>query len=180
MTSFHPENPEEPYTRMQERMRPGEHLLWAGRPDPALRVGDFGGLLFAVVWTAFSVFWESQVISMDGPLIMRLWGLPFIALGLWMLVGRPIQATRRRRRTIYAVTDQRVIEAIGTTKFTEATLTTSLDATRSRDGRRVTVTLGQHRVANSNRTRADLVLREVPDPDRVLAALDRARTPSSR
>lgn len=42
-------------------------------------------LIFAIFWTAFSLFWEYGVITGGAPWIMAVFGLPFIAIGVGML-----------------------------------------------------------------------------------------------
>jgi hypothetical protein len=43
-----------------------------------------------------------------GPFFI-LWGIPFVAIGLYLIVGRFLVARREALRTHYAVTDQRVL-----------------------------------------------------------------------
>jgi hypothetical protein len=66
---------------------------------------------FGAFFFAFSIFWEMQVLQgpTPPPLIFELWGIPFILMGLFALVGRfPVDAYIRGR-TRYAVTDQRIL-----------------------------------------------------------------------
>lgn len=97
----------------------GERVVWKGRAIGRLNPASFAIWLFAIPWTAFSLFWtmmaglfgllgsgESEMDLMAW--IFPLFGLPFILVGLFML-SIPFRAPRQARRTIYAITDQRII-----------------------------------------------------------------------
>jgi hypothetical protein len=99
---------------VRDELGPGERPLWAAQPlagRTALQACLIW--LFAVPWTAFSVFWTVMAASaagaMDGwGVIFPLWGTPFVAVGLAML-SAPVWAWRGARRTLYAVTDRRAV-----------------------------------------------------------------------
>lgn len=98
----------------------GERLLWAGQPDPKIALKSLIGIwLFAIPWTAFALFWEAMAVggwlfgTMKGMsgwsgVIMVLFGLPFVAIGLGMMAG-PFWAARTARRSMYVLTDQRLV-----------------------------------------------------------------------
>jgi hypothetical protein len=84
----------------------GEELLWAERPDNRIAVLlSFGVWIFALPWTAFSLFWISvpgaalyeAYAGVDigapkgAPDIMMwafaLWGVPFVLIGFGMLLA---------------------------------------------------------------------------------------------
>lgn len=90
-----------------------EHVLWVGWPDPAKRFnkGDIFAVPFSVMWAAFSVFWEASALA-SGPFFFALWGVPFLAIGLYMVIGRFFYKARMKRRTVYAVTDKRVLKLL--------------------------------------------------------------------
>lgn len=92
-------------------LRPGERVLWRGSPDPwrGSLVTILAGLPFWVVWTGFAIFWESTAINAGAPASFLLWGVPFLALGLYNLGGRIPVDVRTARATTYAVTNRRVI-----------------------------------------------------------------------
>jgi hypothetical protein len=90
-----------------------ETILWTGQPQTGwmLTARDVPLIPFGAFFLGFSVFWEVQVFSGPNPppVIFKLWGIPFILVGLFGLVGRfPVDAYIRSK-TRYAVTDQRIL-----------------------------------------------------------------------
>lgn len=92
-------------------LRPGETLLWTGRPNVRAFVmrGWWYVVPFSLLWLAFVAYWESLAINANGPILFRLWGVPFILVGLYMLVGRLVLAARDAGNTQYAVTNRRIL-----------------------------------------------------------------------
>jgi hypothetical protein len=113
----------------------GERLLWSGRPDGGVRFfkGDVVAIPLTLMWAGFAFFWEWTVLHSDAPVFMKLWGIPFVLVGLYISVGRFFIDAYRRRRTFYAVTDRRVlavtrwtrghVRAIGLASVGEMTVT---------------------------------------------------------
>jgi hypothetical protein len=89
----------------------GERLLWSGRPRQGmmLRSSDAGFVPFSLLWCGFAVYWEYIAFSRGAPAFFLLWGVPFILVGLHIVLGRFIVDALLRTRTIYAVTDRRVL-----------------------------------------------------------------------
>jgi hypothetical protein len=91
----------------------GERLLWSGRPGSRwLYPQDAVLIPFSIMWGGFAIFWEASVLSNSGArdsVIFPLWGVPFVLAGLYLMVGRFFARRWMRKRTLYAVTDQRVI-----------------------------------------------------------------------
>ncbi len=59
---------------------------------------------FSLLWCGFAIFWEVSVLSTDGPLIFKLWGIPFVIVGLYMAVGRFFIDAKQRAKMYYGVT----------------------------------------------------------------------------
>ena len=94
-------------------LAPGEWVEWAGGPDPTRHFnrGDVFLVPFSVMWLVFALAWEAAVISVSASFAV-FFGLPFLAAGVYLTVGRFIYKARRRRRTVYAVTNQRVLSVV--------------------------------------------------------------------
>ena len=65
-------------------------MLWAGRPDSGVLFGRGDLLLvpFTVLWGGFAVFWNVMAWRGHAPVFFRLWGIPFLLAGLYVIVGR--------------------------------------------------------------------------------------------
>lgn len=123
----------------------GETLVWTGRPDPAkhFSASDVYLVPFSLLWGGFAVFWTIGALRQGAPVPFALFGLPFVALGLYFIVGRFIYKANRKRRTVYGLTEGRALVATSSGSLSEAPIQrTPIDQTRSRDGRHLTVTFG--------------------------------------
>jgi hypothetical protein len=108
------------------RLRPGERVLWEGQPNVwaySMR-GAWYLIPFSLLWGGFAIFWEAMAIASGAPVFFWLWGIPFVAAGLYLIFGRILVARREAANTFYAVTDQRVLLQTGAFRrtFTELDL----------------------------------------------------------
>jgi hypothetical protein len=124
----------------------GESLLWWGRPDPTKHLGrnDIFLVPFSLLWGGFAIFWEIGVLASGAPAYFGLFGLVFVAIGLYMIFGRFIVKARRKLRTAYGLTDQRVLVAVGSGALSDTQVARQpIDQRVSRNGRHMTVVIGR-------------------------------------
>ena len=102
------------FSFVQSYLSGGEYVLWQGKPGKVRLLDPFylSTALFAIPWLAFCGYWEYMAIRSGGN-FMVLWGVPFILVGLYMLVGRPLNAIRLRGRTCYVSTNRKLLIRAG-------------------------------------------------------------------
>jgi hypothetical protein len=102
---------------LRSYLRPGEVVRWTGRPARGFRLSSRDGFLipFSIAWCGFAVFWTVMATigtfaSGSGSMLaFPLFGIPFMLVGLYMVVGRFMVDAWVRDRTVYAVTDRRAL-----------------------------------------------------------------------
>jgi hypothetical protein len=130
-----------------QHLDPGERLLWSGQPRQGIRFQSQDLLLipFTVMWCGFAVFWEYMALNKGGPIFFGLWGLPFVAAGLYIVFGRFWVAARQRANSYYGVTNERVLIVSGLfsreIKSLQLRTLSDISLTEKRDGSG-TVTFG--------------------------------------
>ncbi len=125
-----PTLPPEQRRLIDAELASGETLLWAGQPAPS-RMAKMGivPMLFGIPFTAFALFWTAMAGGMallfhgvgsrvpgGGALaapftffsFFPLFGLIFVAVGASLLLS-PLWLSLKAGRTVYAVTNQRVV-----------------------------------------------------------------------
>jgi hypothetical protein len=127
--------------RLQSYLRPGEQLLWCGRPDPSrfFAPTDIIAVPFSLVWLGIALLWETGVQSIGAPAAFRVLGVPFILIGVYLVAGRFVTRWWRKRRTIYGITGRRVIVQTGSTFRETPVQGGSMTVRRRRNGRHATV-----------------------------------------
>jgi hypothetical protein len=83
-----------------------EELLWTGRPPAGIRLrrADIYLIPFSLMWAGLAILWESAALIGHAPWFFRLWGIPFVVVGLYISVGRFFWDSYRRGKTWYGLT----------------------------------------------------------------------------
>ena len=104
--------------KLERKLDAEESVKWKGVPVPRLfKLESIILFLFAIPWTAFSIFWIFAAAGFGMPdlsggfkpeLVFPLFGIPFVLIGFGMM-SAPIWSYLHDKSIIYAVTDKRVI-----------------------------------------------------------------------
>ena len=96
----------------------GERLLWRGAPARGIKFRPEDLLLipFGLIFFGFSLAWTAAAWWMDGGWFMALWGIPFVAVGFNLVIGRFFWDAYLRQHTRYALTESRALIAIAAGK----------------------------------------------------------------
>ncbi len=99
-----------------------ENVLWVGQPEPSVFFSSADAFLVPV-----SILAGTRAIHFGAKYVLKLLaygvtlesvfvsvaiGLPFVAAGLYLILGRFVYKLWRKRRTFYAVTDNRAISVV--------------------------------------------------------------------
>jgi membrane-bound ClpP family serine protease len=101
---------------------PNERVLWLGIPQQGFRY-DTQKIMtsfFDLFFFGFSLIWTVMASSMAG--LFGLFGVPFMAVGFYLLVGHFIWDMLARRKTVYGVTEQRILFKEGGFSITTNTI----------------------------------------------------------
>jgi hypothetical protein len=128
-------------TVIGEQLVPDENLLWSGQPKGGVRFrpSDLFLVPASLMWGGFAFFWETMVLTTDAPIFLKLWGVPFVLVGIHLIAGRFFWDAHRRARTFYGVTDRRIVivrtglgarvQSLQMRTLADVTLTASRDGT---------------------------------------------------
>ncbi|MDO9029911.1 MAG: PH domain-containing protein [Hydrogenophaga sp.] len=100
---------------IRDELSPGEQVVWSGQPRQGVvvRGSDALAIPFSLLWAGFAVFWLVSAAQSGAPLPFVLFGVPFVLVGLYIVVGRFFVEAKQREKTFYALTPHRVIIASG-------------------------------------------------------------------
>ena len=131
-----------------------EKLIWRGRPKQGivLRKSDIFMIPFSIMWGGFALFWETTALieffkeDSNMPIIFPLFGIPFVLMGIYFMVGRFWADAKRREKTYYGLTDKRILIISGilnqSVKSMDVLRLPELTLSEKADGRG-TITFGQ-------------------------------------
>lgn len=110
---------------IREELLNGETIEWTGQPDPSIifSKADIFLVPFSLLWGGFAIFMVWGILSSPShhngndhssiptffAMLTMLIPLAFVLIGQYMIWGRFVYRAWRRKRTVYAVTNKRVI-----------------------------------------------------------------------
>jgi hypothetical protein len=187
--------------RLQPYLRPGEDLLWCGRPDPAVffSSADVKAIPLSLVWLGFAVAIERDAAG-SGTQFLLVPDL-LVLIGLYLVAGRFVARWITKRRTVYGITESRVLVQVGSSFRESPVKGGSMSVRRSLRGRHATVVFepfgsyivrqpgamtglpdaatGMPTMRPSSRRRVapgQITFMDVADPDAMLAAINQAKS----
>jgi len=68
---------------------------------------------FGILWGGFALYWEYSVIQGGAPIFFMLFGVPFVLIGLYIMIGRFYVESKQREKTFYGLSNERVVISSG-------------------------------------------------------------------
>lgn len=107
----------QPIDRLRPYLLTGERVLWSGQPSQGVALSSRDTFLvpFSLMWGGFAIFWNAAVWGIpaiggeDPGWFFKLWGLPFLVAGIYLIAGRFFHDAHIRKKLFYAVTNQRIL-----------------------------------------------------------------------
>ena len=102
---------EDSYQWVKNILFADERIQWRGKPEKLrlLESRDAYLIPFSLLWGGFAIYWEYTVFTMGAPLMFKVFGIPFVLLGLYMILGRFLYKAFLLKRTSYVITDSRIL-----------------------------------------------------------------------
>ncbi len=103
---------------LKQHLDSDEKLIWKGTPRQGIIIkgSDAFMIPFSLMWGGFAFFWEFSVVNSEVPFFFMLWGIPFVLIGLYLIIGRFYYDSKLRKSTIYGITQNRIIIKSGVFK----------------------------------------------------------------
>lgn len=170
----------------------GEKVLWQGAPGRGIRFrrSDFLLVPFGLFFFIFSLFWETMAIGFgdkgsNPPLIATifpLFGVPFILVGAYLVIGRFFWDAYSRKQSTYLLTSRRAL--IETAAFGRKVISVTLSdlpavGLEERKDGSGSVVLGEDQetgFGDNRRVKRAPRFEFIPDAQRVYKLVEEART----
>lgn len=96
---------------VNRELKPGEQILWAGRPRSGLsfEIGDVILIPGLLAWFAALMYALCVNFARRGNLLILMWASPLVLFGIYGLIGRFMFDAFRRSRIFYGLSDRRII-----------------------------------------------------------------------
>ena len=127
--------------QLTSELATSETVVWFGQPRQGIVLRSVDAFLipFSLLWGGFAIFWEISTFVIGAPAFFSLFGLIFVVIGIYLIVGRFFVDAKQRTQTFYAVTNDRVIIVSGlfsrTVKSIDLKTLGEMSLSERRDGR---------------------------------------------
>lgn len=100
---------------LRAQLRPGEQLLWMGKPDPTkvLNWADIYNIPFSVIWTAIALYMSVTTMMQAELAALSIFLWLFVLFGFYIMFGRFWVLYLNKKKTVYGVTNLRILLCTG-------------------------------------------------------------------